>query len=110
MIQPGQTYRSLSNRHHPTDGPTRIRIASAPIGASRITRYAHCFSHGVLHTFAEGDTPWCTATWIAFTATTRLDALAAKRAAYGEAQFLHELPADKQIEVIEITEARTGER
>ncbi|MFJ8923866.1 hypothetical protein ACIREK_30865 [Streptomyces sp. NPDC102415] len=34
MIQPGQTYRSLSNRHHPSDGPTRIRIASAPIGAT----------------------------------------------------------------------------
>ncbi|WP_069751597.1 hypothetical protein [Streptomyces sp. EN16] len=34
MIQPGQTYRSLSNRHHPSDGPTRIRITNAPIGAA----------------------------------------------------------------------------
>ncbi|XCM28869.1 hypothetical protein ABXI76_05285 [Streptomyces parvus] len=34
MIQPGQTYRSLSNRHHPADGPTRIRITSAPLGAA----------------------------------------------------------------------------
>ena len=25
-IQPGQIYRSLNNRHHPCDGPTRIRI------------------------------------------------------------------------------------
>ncbi|MFE0692902.1 hypothetical protein [Streptomyces sp. NPDC058869] len=36
MIQPGQTYRSLGNRHHPTDGPTRIRIANAPTGATDI--------------------------------------------------------------------------
>ncbi|MFD3999857.1 hypothetical protein [Streptomyces rubiginosohelvolus] len=36
MIQPGQTYRSLSNRHHPADGPTRIQIDSAPIGATDI--------------------------------------------------------------------------
>jgi hypothetical protein len=27
-IQPGQIYRSLSNRHHPCDGPTRIRVVS----------------------------------------------------------------------------------
>lgn len=33
MIQPGQTYRSLSNRHHPTDGPVRIKVISAPLGA-----------------------------------------------------------------------------
>ncbi|MFJ3083052.1 hypothetical protein ACIPJG_25310 [Streptomyces halstedii] len=36
MIQPGQIYRSLSNRHHPADGPVRIRIARAPIGATDI--------------------------------------------------------------------------
>lgn len=71
-----------------------------------ITRYAWCFSHGVLHTFREGDTPWCTATWIAFTATTRTDALAAKHAAYGDAQFLHDLPVEKQVEVIETADAR----
>ncbi|RPK56215.1 hypothetical protein EES43_24545 [Streptomyces sp. ADI96-02] len=34
MIQPGQTYRSLSNRHHPADGPTRIRITRAPLGTA----------------------------------------------------------------------------
>ena len=33
-IQPGQIYRSLSSRHHPCDGPTRILIKSwAPYGA-----------------------------------------------------------------------------
>lgn len=31
MIQPGQIYRSLSSRHHPADGPTRIRIVGKPI-------------------------------------------------------------------------------
>ena len=25
-IEPGQIYRSLSNRHHPVDGPTRIKV------------------------------------------------------------------------------------
>ncbi|MBT2430550.1 hypothetical protein J7F02_34510 [Streptomyces sp. ISL-112] len=74
----------------------------------RTAHYAWCFSHGMLHAFPEGDTPWCTANWIAFTATTRLDALAAKHAAYGDAQFLHDLPADQQIEIIETADARTG--
>lgn len=74
-----------------------------------MSRYAWCFSHGVLHRFPAGDTPWCTATWVAFTATTKAEALAAKHAAYGDAQFLNDLPADKQIEVIETAEARTGQ-
>lgn len=72
----------------------------------RTTIYAWCFSHGMLHHFLVGDTPWCTATWIAFTATTELDAHAAKRAAYGEAEFLHQLPVDQQMEIIETAEAR----
>lgn len=29
-IQPGQIYRSLSNRHHPVDGPTRIKVVGEP--------------------------------------------------------------------------------
>jgi hypothetical protein len=33
MIQPGQIYRSLSNRHHPCDGPTRIKVVGEPIAA-----------------------------------------------------------------------------
>ena len=72
----------------------------------RATTYAWCFSHGVLHRFSSGNEPWCTATWIAFTATTEEGALAAKTEAYGDARFLHELPADKQIEVIKIAQAR----
>ncbi|MFE9850329.1 hypothetical protein ACFYPN_16165 [Streptomyces sp. NPDC005576] len=71
--------------------------------------YAWCFSHGVMHRFFAHDTPWCTATWIAFTATNEAEALASKRAAYGDAQFLHELPVKEQIEVIETAKARTGE-
>ncbi|MFJ8016205.1 hypothetical protein [Streptomyces sp. NPDC096339] len=31
MIQPGQTYRSLSNRHHPDDVPVRIKVVGTPI-------------------------------------------------------------------------------
>ncbi|TXS22431.1 hypothetical protein EAO70_06110 [Streptomyces sp. adm13(2018)] len=30
MIQPGQIYRSLSNRHHPADGPVRIKVVRTP--------------------------------------------------------------------------------
>lgn len=29
-IKPGQIYRSLSNRHHPCDGPTRIKVVDLP--------------------------------------------------------------------------------
>ncbi|WP_127468743.1 hypothetical protein [Streptomyces sp. B27] len=72
----------------------------------RIAHYAWCFSHGVLHTFPAGDIPWCTAVWVAFTAATEAEALASKHAAYGDAQFLDGLPVDKQIEVIETTDAR----
>lgn len=68
--------------------------------------YAWCFDHGTLHRFPAGDTPWCTAAWVALTATTEQDALDAKHAAWGEARFLHELPVTQQLEVIEIGEAR----
>lgn len=30
-IEPGQIYRSLSNRHHPVDGPARIRVVNRPV-------------------------------------------------------------------------------
>ncbi|MER5277748.1 hypothetical protein ABT025_18595 [Streptomyces sp. NPDC002809] len=69
------------------------------------TMFAWCFSHGTLHRF-DPRNPWCTATWIAFTAATEEDALAAKKQAYGDAQFLHHLPAEQQLEVIEATKAR----
>ncbi|WP_225825639.1 hypothetical protein [Streptomyces naphthomycinicus] len=68
------------------------------------TLHAWCFDHGMLHHFT-GE-PWCTARWVAFTATTETDALDAKQHAYGDARFLHELPAQQQLDVIEIRRAR----
>lgn len=73
----------------------------------RTIRYAWCFSHGTMHHFTEGDTPWCTAAWVVFTAITEEEAVESKQAAYGTARFLHDLPASQQLEVIEIGEART---
>jgi len=72
----------------------------------RKTAYAWCFDHGVMHRFHVGDEPWCTARWVAFTATTAEEAHAAKTEAYGDAYFLDQLPADKQLEVIETSQAR----
>ncbi len=68
--------------------------------------YAWCFDHGIMHRFNVGDEPWCTARWVAFTATTAGEAQAAKTEAYGAAYFLSQLPADKQLEVIKIGQAR----
>lgn len=68
--------------------------------------YAWCFDHGTLHRFQPDTTPWCTAAWVGFTATTETAALEAKQHAYGEARFLHELPTEQQLEVIEIRQAR----
>lgn len=76
----------------------------------RQTRFAWCFDHGVMHRFPVGDEPWCTARWVAFTATTAEEAHAAKTEAYGDARFLYELPASKQLEVIEIGGARQNAR
>ncbi|MCM8552309.1 hypothetical protein [Streptomyces sp. STCH 565 A] len=76
----------------------------------RKTIYAWCFDHGIMHRFHGGDEPWCTARWVAFTATTAEEAHAAKTKAYGDARFLHELPASKQLEVIEIGGARQNTR
>lgn len=66
--------------------------------------YAWCFSHGLMHRF-HGD-PWCTATWIAFPVDTAMEAHEAKHHAYGDARFLHELPAEQQMDVIEAREAQ----
>lgn len=68
--------------------------------------FAWCFSHGTMHRFQPDVEPWCTASWIGFTATTEATALEAKQHAYGEARFLHELPVQQQLEVIETGEIR----
>lgn len=69
--------------------------------------FAWCFDHGAMHHFPIDTQPWCTAAWVAFTAGSEEQAIEAKRAAYGDTRFLHELPAAKQLEIIEIGEART---
>ncbi|MGW5711566.1 hypothetical protein [Streptomyces olivaceus] len=72
----------------------------------RQTRFAWCFDHGIMHRFHIGDEPWCTARWVAFTAATAEEAQAAKAEVYGDAHFLDQLPAEKQLEVIEVGQAR----
>jgi hypothetical protein len=59
------------------------------------TFYAWCFSHGRLHRFT--DEPWCTATWTRLDGDTEADAIANKIGRYGDAQFVHQLPAEQQL-------------
>ena len=68
--------------------------------------FAWCFSHGTMHRFKTGTEPWCTASWVGFTAPTEEVAQEAKRYAYGDARFLHDLPVERQMEVIQIGAAR----
>lgn len=69
--------------------------------------HAWCFDHGRAHVFVAGTTPWCTAAWVGFVAVSAEQALEAKQAAYGDAQFFDQLTADHQLEVIEICASRT---
>ena len=69
-----------------------------------MTVYAWCFSHGRLHIFT-GD-PWCTATWVALPASTETDAREAKCRTYGAARFLHELPTEQQLDIIDARETQ----
>jgi hypothetical protein len=64
--------------------------------------YAWCFDHGRLHAFPAGDEPWCSVAWVPLAAATEEQAVEAKQAAYGDARFLHDLPEDKQLKVVEI--------
>jgi hypothetical protein len=63
------------------------------------TVYAWCFSHGRLHHFA--DDFWCTATWARLAGSTEAEALADKQARFGTAEFLHQLPAEQQMHLID---------
>ncbi|WP_445520408.1 hypothetical protein [Streptomyces sp. NEAU-174] len=63
------------------------------------TTFAWCFSHGRLHHF--DDEPWCTATWAVLPGTTEAEALAVKEEWYGDAEFLHQLPDEQQIALID---------
>jgi hypothetical protein len=62
-------------------------------------QYAWCFSHGALHCFMGA--PWCTATWVPLPASNEIEARAAKSRLYGLAQFLHDLPWEQQVDIIQ---------
>ncbi|MEV1042367.1 hypothetical protein AB0J01_37995 [Streptomyces sp. NPDC050204] len=68
--------------------------------------HAWCFDHGRAHTFKGGKEPWCGAAWVTFAATSTEEALAAKQAAYGDAQFFDQLSATDQLDIIEIRSTR----
>ncbi|MFJ5635297.1 hypothetical protein ACIQF5_22005 [Streptomyces goshikiensis] len=69
--------------------------------------HAWCFDHGRAHVFMAGTTPWCSAAWVGFVAASAAQALEAKQAAYGDAQFFDQLSAGHRLEVIEICTSRT---
>lgn len=71
--------------------------------------HAWCFDHGRAHVFAAGTTPWCSAAWVGFAAACAGQALEAKQAAYGDAQFFDQLSTVHQLEVIEIRASRSTE-
>lgn len=66
--------------------------------------FAWCFDHGRIHRFRTTDVPWCTATWVWLASRDEAAALADKQARYGNAQFLHELPADQQAAILDLRE------
>ena len=66
--------------------------------------YAWCFSHGRDHRF-DGE-PWCTATWTPLAGRTEEEALRDKEERFGDAQFLHQLPAERQLLLIQLTDGR----
>lgn len=63
--------------------------------------WAWCFSHGRIHRFTPDQDPWCTATWTWLDGATEADALTYKTATYGDSQFLHQLPAEQQLQLIQ---------
>lgn len=77
--------------------PTQDPAAASSIDQPAI-KFAWCFSHGRLHRFV-GE-PWCTASWMPLFGKTEESAMGAKQRAWGDAQFVHELPDDKQMIVI----------
>ncbi|MFJ8690199.1 hypothetical protein [Micromonospora wenchangensis] len=74
------------------------------------TTYAWCFSHGRMHTFVPSaeypDGAWCTAEWMPLDGDTEVAALADKHARYGDAQFIHHLPFEAQVQISEAWSAR----
>ncbi|MEV0831456.1 hypothetical protein [Nonomuraea rubra] len=60
-----------------------------------------------MHNFipcGEADSPdgaWCTADWVKLDGSTEEEALAAKTARFGDAQFIDQLPFDVQVGLYE---------
>lgn len=73
----------------------RAAVGSLPI------RFAWCWSHGAMHKFPAGQEPWCTAQWTWLDGPDEPAALADKEQRYGDARFLHQLPGDVQLTVID---------
>lgn len=71
--------------------------------------FAWCFDHGSVHVFGP-DGAWCTATWVALSGNTRDGALTDKQIRYGDARFLHELPIETHLDVMNEREANHGRR
>jgi hypothetical protein len=60
--------------------------------------YAWCFDHGRLHYFDRD--PWCTARWVPLAGANLGEAIADKTARFGDAIFIDQLPAERQLELI----------
>jgi hypothetical protein len=73
-----------------------------PINPEHGELFAWCFSHGRLHRFARP--PWCTATWARLAGATEAEAMADKDARFGGAQFMHQLPLETQLELVELAD------
>jgi hypothetical protein len=64
------------------------------------TIYTWCFSHGTMHTFGVVGA-WCTADWIDLGANSEESARRIKRAHFGDARFINDLPLEGQEAVME---------
>lgn len=74
------------------------------------TIYAWCFGHGRLHIFGV-DGAWCTSHWVNLgpAAWSEASAENVKRAHFGDARFMHELPLEAQQAVIDQVQEREKE-
>lgn len=82
------------------------RVSAAEDGPE--PTYAWCFSHGRLHTFWPSRT-WCTANWIEMDGATEEEALYDKQGRFGDASFIHDLPADLRLFVLAACAEHHGE-
>jgi hypothetical protein len=71
-----------------------------------VTVQAWCFSHGRMHTFGSSDGAWCTADWVDLGASNPALAEDRKRAHFGDARFMHDLPLEAQEAVMQQVQER----